>query len=453
MLASARAQTVPATWIVLGAAIGVAAVGRAAGLEPLLVAGSAATAVLAVIACPEAVVAVFLAAGTLKANPVFASVPGDLTVLSAAGVSAAMTIRVLRDGVPRLPRAAALFPALAVLMLLSVLWSPDPETGLRKAKAFETLTLIAFACPFVLLRTRAEVTRLMVCLVLVGLFVSQTAVRTDHPAAPLVAAGGNEIELAAYAAWGMLAALGYLLLVGRGPLSLLWVAPAALLGVTVVQAGSRGILAGTVLAIAFLAAQAALYRLPGRARLLAVVGAGALVAALVGDRLAGGATHKYTHYLFHANLDSLLIGREWILTRGWELSIAHPFGLGAGGFDWATGWDHSHNMFFELSSEQGMIAVALATALIAAAWRARLRGPGGRSPESAICGAVILLFLVQAFITNGPNDSRPLWFMLGLALALPQYRGVATPTPPEAVRWEVPTRTAAHAEERVAVTS
>ena len=172
----------------------------------------------------------------------------------------------------------------------------------------------------------------------------------------------------------------------------------------------------------------------------------------MGDRLAGGATHKYTHYLFHANLDSILIGREWILTRGWELSIAHPLGLGAGGFDWATGWEHSHNMFFELSSEQGMVAVALVVALIAAAWRARLRGPGGRSPESAVCGALILLFGVQAFITNGPNDSRPLWFMLGLALALPQFRGAAAP-PPTAVRWEAPARAPVPAEDRVAVTS
>jgi hypothetical protein len=44
-----------------------------------------------------------------------------------------------------------------------------------------------------------------------------------------------------------------------------------------------------------------------------------------------------------------------------------------------------------------------------------------------ICGALIVLFLVQALITNGPNDSRPLWFTLGLALALPQFRRAAAP--------------------------
>ena len=89
-------------------------------------------------------------------------------------------------------------------------------------------------------------------------------------------------------------------------------------------------------------------------------------------------------------------------------------------------------------------------ALIAAAWRARLRGPGGHSPESAICGALILLGLVQALITNGPNDSRPLWFVLGLALALPQLRRPEEPPAPASGRTasaSVPAR------RRVAVTS
>jgi hypothetical protein len=418
-------RELPGEWIALGAAVCVTVLARTAGVDVLFAAGVAASAAFTVTAFPEALVALFLAAGTLKANPVFSSVPGDLTLVSAAGVVLAMIVRARREGVPQIPRAAALFPILLALMLLSILWSPDPETGVLKVRSFETFSLVAFLCPFFLLRNRAQVERVMIALVGVGLYVSLTAVRTVHQAAPLVAAGGNEIELATYAAIGMLASLGFLLLIGDSPLRLLWLLPAGLLGVTVVQAGSRGVLAGTVLAVAFLVAQAAFHPLPGRARLLTAVAAGAVVALVSGNALAGGAEHKYTHYLFHSNVDSILVGRGWILTRGWELSVAHPLGLGAGGFDWATGWDHSHNMFFELSSEQGMVAVALVLALIVAAWRARLRGPGGRSPESAVCGALIVLFFVQALVTNGPNDSRPLWFALGLALTLPQGYRVA----------------------------
>jgi O-antigen ligase len=445
-------RQIPTEWIALAAALGVALSGAAAGLQILLAGGVAAAGLLAIVACPEALVALFLAAGTLKANPAFSAVPADFTLLTAAAVAVAMLIRVLRDGMPPVPRAAALFPLLLVLMLLSVLWSPAPEIGFLKAKTFETLTLISFACPFILLRTRAQVERFMVAMVGVGLFIALTAVNTGHPAKPLVAAGGNEIELALYAAWGMLAALGYLLLLGRSPLRALWIVPAALLSVTVVQAGSRGVLVGAVLAIVFLTGQAIFYQLPGRGRLLATVAAATLVAALIGDQLAAGASYKYTHYLLHANLDSVLISREWILARGWELSIAHPFGLGAGGFQWATGWEHSHNMFFEIASEQGMVALGIVVALIASAWRTRLRGPGGHSPESAICGALIVVFLVQALVTNGPNDSRPLWFTLGLALALPQLRG-AVVDPSRAVRSRAPASAAVPVDGRVAMTS
>jgi hypothetical protein len=421
---------VPDGWVVVAAAAGVTMLGWAAGLAAVFAAGAAALVLAAIVVLPEALVAVFLAAGVLKAHPLLAAIPGDLTLLSGICVALAMLLRIIRDGVPSVPRAAALYPALVVLMLVGVLWSPDPEKGFGKAQVFETLTLLSFACPFVLFRTRVEVQRLMAAVVAIGLFLSLTAVRTVHEAAPLIAAGSNEIELALYAAWGMLAAVGYLFVVGTSPWRVLWLIPGALLGVTVIQAGSRSVLLGAALGLAFLTVQMLSAPVRGRVGFLAVVGASAVAALLVGTRLAGGATSKYTHYLFHADLNSILIGREWILSRGWELALGHPMGLGTGAFQWATGWEQSHNMFFELSSEQGIAGVALALALIWAAWRTRLSGPGGRSPEALICGALTLLFLVLALFVNGPNDSRPLWFTLGLSLALPHLRRAA---PPQAV--------------------
>jgi hypothetical protein len=412
-------------WAALGAAAGTAAIGRVAGAPLLFGVAAASLAVLLVVVVPEVLIAVFLAAGTIKANPLLAAFPGDLTIAGAGAVAVAMVVRMARLGVPPVPRAAAAYPLLAAFMALSVLWSPDPETGLSKVATFETLTLLAFVSPFVLIRSRAQLQRLMVALVAIGLFVALTAVEGPNTQAPLIAAGGNEIELALYCAWGMLAAVGYLLIAGRSPLRLLWLAPAVLLGLTMVQAGSRGVLAGAGLALAFLTVQMALFRMPGRPMFLAVVGSGAIAVVLAGAQVAGGATEKYTNYLFGANVQSILIGRQWILGQGLRLSIDHPLGLGAGGFQWSTGWTYSHNMFFELSSELGMLSVALVVALIVAAWRARLRGPGARSRESAICGALLLLFLVQALITNGPNDARPLWFTLGLCLALPALRASA----------------------------
>jgi hypothetical protein len=409
-----------AEWGAAAAALGLTVLGRIDHAKPLFAAGAAAVLVLAIVYVPEFVLAVFLAAGAVKSNPALSGVPVDLTGLTAGCVVVAMLIRVRRDGLPVVPRVAAIYGVLLGLMLLSTLWSPDPATGVHKAATFGTLTLVAFLAPFVLIRTRAQMIRLMVAFVAVGLFVALTAVHTNHPAEPLIAAGSNEIELALYAGWGMLAALGYLVSIGRSPLRVLWLAPAALLALTVAQAGSRGVLAGGGLAIAFIVGQILLYRLPGRRLVVAAVMLGAIAVLASGAALTGGATGKYSRGLFHANLQSLLIGRDWILMRGWELSIAHPIGIGAGGFQWVTGWAESHNMFFEFSSELGMGSVVLVIWLIVAAWRARLRGPGGRSPESTVTGAFILLFVILALFTNGIADSRPLWFVLALALALPQ---------------------------------
>jgi hypothetical protein len=140
----------------LGAAAAVTAVGQVAGVTPLFTAGAAGLLVLLTVTVPEILVALFLAAGAIKANPVLAGLPVDVTLLTAMCVAVATAISLVREGVPPVPRAAVLFPALTALMLLSVLWSPDPATGLGKAIVFETLTLLSFACPFVLFRTRAQ---------------------------------------------------------------------------------------------------------------------------------------------------------------------------------------------------------------------------------------------------------------------------------------------------------
>jgi O-antigen ligase len=412
----------PAGAVAVGAAAAALALGRLAGVMPVAAAGAAVLLVVLTLKLPEVMVGLYLASGVIKANPALSGLPVDVTLLTAACVALAVAVSVARDGVPPIPRAAALFPALMALMLLSVLWSPDPATGLAKAIAFESLTLLSFACAFVLFRTRAQVERLMVALVAVGLFVSLTAVETVHEAGPLVAAGSNEIALAFTAAWGMLAALGYLLVLQRGPWRLLWIVAGAILGLTVMQAGSRGVLVGTAAGLGYLVVQLVAFRPPGWRLLAATVGAGAVVAVVAGSQLAGRATAKYADYLFNPDLNAILVGREWILTRGMELAAAHPLGIGAGGFQWETGWEHSHNMFFELSSEQGLVGVALALALIAAAWHARSPRRVRTAPEAAVLGATIVLLVVLALFVNGPNDSRPLWFTLGLSLALPQLR-------------------------------
>ena len=333
-----------------------------------------------------------------------------------------MLIRVLRSGVPPLPGPTAIFPLLAGLAVLSVLWSPYPEKGLEKALLFQTLTMLAFFSPLVLVRQRTVLIRFMATAVALGMFVALTAEETGHPSNPLVAAGGNEIELAMAAALALLAAFGYLFVVWPNATRVLWLIPAALLATTILKAGSRGVLAGTAVAMLFLTVWLATSGTRVRRALLAVVAVAAVVAVVAGGDLAGEAADKYRSGLFSTNASSIIRSRDYVFVQGVELFAAHPMGTGAAGFEAATNERYPHNLILEYGTEQGIPAVALFVFLFVAAWLSLLRSHVRRTPEAAIVGALLILYGVEALVSFGPNESRPLWFALGLALALPHFR-------------------------------
>jgi O-antigen ligase len=411
-------------WPLLAAGLGFAVLGILAKLPVLAGLGLLLAGGVVVVVAPELLYALFLSAGIIKANPVFASVPGDLTIATAGAISLAMLVRVLRGGVPPLPAATAIFPALAALGLLSVFWSDLPGTGLSKALLFETMTLLAFFSPFILIRTRSQLTRFMVAIVGIALFVALTAEKTGHPSKPLVAAGGNEIELALICGFGLLAAFGYLLVIGKSGWGVLWMIPAAYLAYTILQAGSRGVLVGAGLALLFLIVRLALARARARGLLLAIVAAAVIAVVAAGPQLFGEATGKYQSELFSitSNPATVLRQRDWYFSQGMELAVAHPLGTGSAGYQAATGEKYPHNLVLEYASEQGIPGLVLFLALFVAAWRALLRPALRGTPEAAVCGALLILFAVESLVSFGPNEARPLWFALGLALALPNLR-------------------------------
>src|SRR2546427_12750392 len=86
----------------------------------------------------------------------------------------------------------------------------------------------------------------MMFVVALSLVVGLTSVPGTAPNQPLTIAGGtSEIELALYATTGAVAAVGYLMLVGRTRWRFLWLVPAVYLTKIVIDAGSRGVLIGT----------------------------------------------------------------------------------------------------------------------------------------------------------------------------------------------------------------
>lgn len=410
-------------WVGVGVGVGLAAIGVAAQIKLLLAAGVLLSGSLVLVVAPELIYIVFLSAGVLKSNPDLSGIPADLTALCAAAVVVAIGLRVARDGMPPLPAPVAIVPVLAAFSLLSVLWSDLPERGLEKAFIFETFTALAFFAPFFLLRTRSQLIRFMVGAVAIGLFVALTAVKLDHPSNPLVAAGGNEIELALVSGFGLLAAVGYLFVIGAGKWwSLVWIAPATLLGTTILKSGSRGGLVGTALGLIFVVAWLATVRGRGRGPLLAVLAAVAVVAVIAGPQLTGEATNKYRDQLFTTNTAGVIESRDYFLRAGWELAAAHPLGTGLAGYEAATHEKYPHNIALEYGSELGLPGLALFVGLFVAAWFGLSHPAARRTPEAAICGALLILFGMEALVSFGPNESRPLWFAMGFALALPHFR-------------------------------
>lgn len=415
----------------MAAGAAVAAAGFIGHSPALVVFGGALIAVIAAFLAPQLLLAVFLVAGGLKTAPFVSSVPGDLTIVTAVGLLVALLVRGLRsDGVPQFPAASVLAVGLASLVVLSVLWTPAPDLGLNKALRFGTLTMLAFFAPLVLVRTRADLRRLMMFVVGLSLVVGLTAVPGNAPNQPLTIAGGtSEIELALYATTGAVAAAGYLTLVGPTRWRFLWLIPAVYLTKLVIDAGSRGVLIGTAVALLTIGVRSV-----ARSR-VKVVPIAVMVAATVGaivfaSNLSGPAAAKYKGLL--GGNEAVVVGkRNFLIQDGIDLALAHPMGLGVSGYQYETQFEYPHNALVEVADEQGIIGLALLVALIVAAFRSSFRArEGPRSPEAILTGALLIVLFADAMVSQTFTQFRELWFAMGLALTVPRISAAARGGPP-----------------------
>jgi O-antigen ligase len=396
-----------------------------AGAPKLALAAAAGAGLVEGLLAPEVALALFVAAGALKAGPWAASLPFDLTAAAALAVAAAMVAAGIRRGLADLPVEPVVLLAISLcaLVVLSGFWTPASVAGLDKALRFQAFSLLAVIGPPVLIRRRVELVRLLAALVGFALLLAATAKPTDVTTQPLAALGGNEIQLGVYSGFALLAILGYLLFAGPAPLRLLWLVPAGFLGYTLLAAGSRGALVSSIVAVIFLSGRQLLLE---RSRLLAllIVGVGVAVIALGGASVAGrGAAVKYQQSLFSSNASRVVGSRDYLAASGLQLALSHPFGLGVGGFDAVThGLQYPHNLVLELADEEGLAGVVLFLGLLGCAWRARLRGPLNRdAAELGLTGALIVFALSESMFSFDLNGDRLLWFALGLAAALPRF--------------------------------
>ncbi|HEY5319836.1 MAG TPA: hypothetical protein VIJ76_03065, partial [Galbitalea sp.] len=138
----------------------------------------------------------------------------------------------------------------------------------------------------------------------------------------------------------------------------------------------------------------------------------------------GLAAKKYQAVLFSSDTSQVLGLRQYLYHRGWEIAVHHPMGIGSGGFQAVTDLNYPHNILLELADEHGLLAVSLFILLVLAAWSARVAAYSGARGESIMVGGLILFCLLESLGSFDINQDKPLWFALGLALALPRLATV-----------------------------
>jgi O-antigen ligase len=122
-------------------------------------------------------------------------------------------------------------------------------------------------------------------------------------------------------------------------------------------------------------------------------------------------------------------------------------GIGTGGFQ-SVGTlavppeDYPHNMFLEVWSELGLVALIVLAASIAAVlvalWREAWRLPHGAGLQLLYAVIAVFLFnLLETQITGDLNENRTYWTVFGLAWLIVRY-GVPGPHPSSATGIEHP---------------
>lgn len=400
---------------------------------------------VALLACvflvyqPLALLTLFIYIGLFKEQAVVRAVPADATLLLGlllVGVCisrwAAGRVRTIPFGV------VAPVTVVGMLLLVSLAWTPSPEYGGEKALKFVTLTLLATVAPFFLIEDQRDLRRFLAWTIAMALVAAAVSVASPPAESGRLTIGteantiGVSHLLCTAAVILLLGALTDLYSARRWAI----VAAVAMIGVAA-AIGSRGPLLCLVFALAatgvvFLA------RVPRKvAPVLLVVVAGVAVLPFISlpessaERLGQAARNPVATLEGDARYTAF--GQAVGLIEQQPLT-----GIGAGGFQ-SVGTlarppeDYPHNMFLEVWSELGLLAVvvlaASIVAVLVALWRGAWRLPHGAALQLLYVVIAVLLFnLFAAQVSGDLNENRAYWGAFGLAWLIVRY-GVPGPGP------------------------
>lgn len=392
-------------------------------LRQSLVGLGAGLSALALFLRPEIALALFLVAGTVKADPRISSVVAvDLTVVLATLLALSCVFKFFtgRTVRPALPPTYPLYLFLILMMLASLFYTPNLTAGIDKCARFVFLTGLAIVSPFFLFDTPQKVKAFLYALAAAGFLLSLDALTRLGGTERLTTLGGLTIQLGSAA--GISLAVIWMLLLPQFTfrkriflLPLMAVPLVALIG-----SGARGAALGAACVILF---GVVVHRfLIVDTLVLAGVGTAGLTLVAIPQ-----ASYDYLSTLLSARSTAVLGFRNDLMSLAWRLIQEHPLlGVGIGGYPYYSpdpqdyGWPH--NIFLELGSELGVVAAAIFVALVAwCFWEAFKEFRSPTFPLRNIAAVVfsLLIFGFLQMIKSGDiNDNRGMWLYLGLPFLL-----------------------------------
>jgi O-antigen ligase len=369
-------------------------------------------------------VSALLFAGYLKATPLLAWLPIDLTLLGAISVCVGIVFAQARLR-GRLP--AGVIPVLllwATFVPGWVLAESNPYAAQKTVRLF-TLTLLSALGAVYLLNTPAR--RRIWCwlLLLVGTLAVGTAVvspdAASHEIQRLAAQGSDTIEIGRAAGAALL-----ILCVGgatRAIPRLIAIPGAVLFAWAAAQTGSRGPILAVVVSLAVVAVLK-----PGTAfqrggRILAGAGVVALLSWATAKLAAGTfAWQRITGLFVSPTSDPSSITRLTLNRLAVEQIVRTPLGIGWGdlynhipeGASLSSGYfEYTHNAITEATLEGGWLAGGALIVFIVAALR-RLTA-GATTPLGTMLLAIAVYFVANAMVSGDLNGNRTKFAALAIA--------------------------------------
>lgn len=376
---------------------------------------------------PEFALALYVVVGDVKGDDrVAALFPVDLTLLLGGVLLTGIAVNYARKKhLLPMPPVYFLFIAWAVLMAISLTYTPVFEAGLDKIARFLTVTGVVIIAPFFVLSSPQALKRFFFCFGVVAFAICGYSLSSLGGSERLATPSDNTIGLG-HIACALILLLWFAMIpryafLRRLAIYLLLIVPS----IALVGSGSRGSAVACVIVI-FLS----LFfyrRLLVDVACLTAIGIGALPFLHIPE-----SSIEYLGTLVGSrSVSALLSFRGDLLDFGWKLLTQHPLiGAGIQGFRYSSPnpslYNWPHNIFLEVACELGIPAALLVLLIFGTAIRetiVQLRDQS--SPYFAISqltAALFLIGMVNAMNTGDINSDRSTWLFMSLVFVVRGYR-------------------------------